>query len=345
MLRILAACGLAAAPLPAATTAWTPRPAYPLSPGVAGAIAGAHHGVLIAAGGANFPGKMPWEGGKKVYYDEIFVLTPGDGTWRAAGRLPAPRAYATVVDVPDGVLMLGGENAETVFQDALLLRWNGKAVAIEQGPGLPAPRTSAAAAVLAGSVYLAGGYAPGAVRESCRDFWRLDLADRERGWKTLESWPGPTRGQAVMAAVDGMVYLMSGLEMVVDREGKPKSTYLCDAFRYRGDKWEPLPAMPWSAIAAPTPAPTTAMPARIYVLGGVDGRLVGKVPRDTRVPDHLMYFDVADGGWHTLETPWPDPVVTAPAVRLGDEWWIVSGEIMAGVRTTSIWSLRPEGLR
>src|SRR5688572_3878214 len=54
-------------------TDWTVRPAYPLKPGMAGLISGAHNGVLIAAGGANFPERMPWEGGVKVYYDEIFV--------------------------------------------------------------------------------------------------------------------------------------------------------------------------------------------------------------------------------------------------------------------------------
>ena len=31
-------------------------------------------GAILVAGGANFPDKKPWEGGKKVWYDTVFVL-------------------------------------------------------------------------------------------------------------------------------------------------------------------------------------------------------------------------------------------------------------------------------
>ena len=347
MLRFLGPCSVAFAPLlavaagSAATSDWTSRPAFPLAPGMAGLIAGTHQGVVIAAGGANFPDKMPWDGGKKAYYDEVFVLAPGDKAWRPAGKLPERRAYAASVSLPDGVLVIGGENSEAVLQDTLLLRWDGQAVAVERGPTLPAPRTSQVAVVLDGSVYAAGGYAPGTVRVSTGDFWRLDLAQREEGWKQLPTWPGPTRAQGTIAALDGTIYLLTGLEVVVDAEGKAKPTYLGDAYRYRGEKWERLPDMPWTAIAAPSPAPVSSAPGRIWVLGGVDSRMVGRVPRDTRVPDHLMYFDVPSLTWKTVEERWPEPVVTAPTVQLGGEWWIVSGEIMAGVRTTSVWSWKP----
>ena len=351
MFRFLAPCGLVLAPLfavaadTAAASDWTRRPAYPLAPGMAGIIAGTHGGVLIAAGGANFPEKMPWEGGKKIYYDEIFVLTPGETAWRPAGKLPERRGYAACVSIADGVLVIGGEKADTIFQDTLVLRWDGKAVVVERGPALPAPRTSQVAAVLDGSVYVAGGYVPGAVRLSSGNFWRLDLAQRAAGWKKLATWPGPTRAQGTIAALDGAIYLISGLEMAVDAEGKAKPTYLSDAYRYRAEKWERLPDMLWTAIAAPSPAPVAANLGRIWVLGGVDSRLVGKVPRDTRVPDHMMYFDVAARAWKTVEERWPDPVVTSPTVQIGSEWWIVSGEIMAGVRTTSVWSWKPGALK
>jgi SSS family solute:Na+ symporter len=45
-----------------------------VQPGLAGLYAGIDKDVLIVAGGANFPGKLPWEGGEKVYYNEIFIL-------------------------------------------------------------------------------------------------------------------------------------------------------------------------------------------------------------------------------------------------------------------------------
>lgn len=339
MLRHLVLSGLVVAPLLSAAD-WARRPSYPLEPGAAGIIAGTHGGVLIAAGGANFPEKMPWDGGKKVYYDEIFVITPGENVWRPAGKLPERRAYAACVSVANGVLALGGENAEGIFQDTLWLRWDGRKVVTEKGSAMPAPRTSQVAVELDGALFVAGGYAPGAVRVSTGDFWRLDLSRRDAAWQILGSWPGPTRAQGTIAALDGAVYLISGLEMTVDDQGKAKPNYLGDAYRFAAGKWERLPDPPWSAIASPTPAPVALQPGRIWVLGGIDRRLVGKTPRDTRVPDHIQYFDVEGHAWRTVEERWPDPVVTSPAVQMGGEWWIVSGEIMAGRRTTSVWSLR-----
>src|SRR6188474_1845861 len=58
--------------------------------GYAGMFAGVAGGKLIVAGGANFPDTMPWEGGKKVWYDTVFVLDRSDGQWRIAGKLPRP---------------------------------------------------------------------------------------------------------------------------------------------------------------------------------------------------------------------------------------------------------------
>lgn len=318
---------------------WERLPAHPSGIGVAGVLAGVHDGVLIAAGGANFPEGPPWAGGKKVSHDAIHVLRPGDAAWRPAGRLPEPRAYSAVLSLPDGLLVAGGENAETIFQDTLLLRWDGEAVVIERGPDLPAPVTSAVAAVLDGQVYVAGGYEAGPPRASRGDFWRLDPTNPAGGWTALPSWPGPARAQGTIAALDGGLYLISGLELQPGPDGKPQAIYLNDAYRYRpAEGWERLPDLPWSAIAAPSPAPVTAAPARVFVLGGVDGRQAGQLPRDTRLPDDILYFDVAARAWRLWPEPWPQPVVTAPAIRVGDRWIIVSGETMAGVRTPEVWS-------
>ncbi|MBI2496444.1 MAG: hypothetical protein HYV75_00390 [Opitutae bacterium] len=321
---------------------WSELPSYPQAPGMGGIIAGVDQGVLIAAGGANFPDRPPWEGGKKRTYDSIYVLPPGGRAWVPAGQLPEPRAYAGVISIADGVLAVGGENGARIFGDSVLLRWERQQVRCATVAALPAPVTCPAVALLAGKVYLAGGYAADGSRTSCRNFWCLDLADRAAGWRVLPTWPGPARGQAVMAAVGDAVYLVSGLDTTPDKDGRPRSICLTDAYRYRpGHGWEQLPDPPWSAVAAPTPAPVTTVPQRVFVLGGVDGRLEGKQPRDTRVPDRILCFDVETGRWRTLKGKWPDPVVTTPSVQVGDDWIFISGEIMAGVRTTHVgaWNL------
>src|SRR5690606_41512890 len=52
--------------------------------GYAGMLGGGHNGVLLAAGGANFPEGLPWEGGKKVWSDAIFIFE--NGQWRLSSK-------------------------------------------------------------------------------------------------------------------------------------------------------------------------------------------------------------------------------------------------------------------
>ena len=55
---------------------WEELPELPNTVGLGGAFAGVSNGALIVAGGANFPDKPEWEGGTKVWYDAIYILTP-----------------------------------------------------------------------------------------------------------------------------------------------------------------------------------------------------------------------------------------------------------------------------
>jgi len=321
--------------------AWRQLPSYAQVRGVAGVLAGQHESVVIAAGGTNFPDAPPWEGGSKKVYDDIYVLTPGASAWQASGRLPRPRGYAAVVSLPSGVLVLGGENGPEVYGDALWLRWDGSQVVVTEGPALPAAMSSPVAVASGDSIYLAAGYAAGAPRRCFAGFWRLDLNEVESGWHSLPTWPGPPRAQGVIAAWNGDVYLFSGLELVVGDDGSSAVNYLVDAYRYRPNEgWSRLPDLPRSAIAAPTPAPVES--GRIFVLGGVDGRLVGKQPRNVRVPKDIVVFDAREDAWLRWDDDWPAPVVTTPAVPLGREWILVSGEIMAGVRTPEVWAWNPQ---
>ena len=70
--------------------------------GVAGAFVGIHEEVLIMAGGANFPGKLPWEGGKKEFQHNIFVFKKsGDSLQivRVSTQLPQAVAYLSLIHI------------------------------------------------------------------------------------------------------------------------------------------------------------------------------------------------------------------------------------------------------
>jgi N-acetylneuraminate epimerase len=99
--------------------------------GLAGAFAGYSRGVLLAAGGANFPGAWnqyrqgqhhAHRGLKKIWRDEVYALV--DGEWCVPGRLPEGRAYGVSVQLDKGLLMVGGEtDGGRAVEGVCLLRW------------------------------------------------------------------------------------------------------------------------------------------------------------------------------------------------------------------------------
>ena len=57
---------------------WGRLPDLPDREGFAGVFSGVvsegEEDFLVVAGGANFPDGRPWEDGKKIYYDGIYIL-------------------------------------------------------------------------------------------------------------------------------------------------------------------------------------------------------------------------------------------------------------------------------
>ena len=89
-LALVAAALLAFPAVAAEPVRWERLAPLPDSEGFAYPFAGVHRGALLVAGGANFPGKRPWDGGEKVWYDTVFVLERPEGAWKIGGRLPRP---------------------------------------------------------------------------------------------------------------------------------------------------------------------------------------------------------------------------------------------------------------
>jgi len=205
--------------LNAATTrlTWAEFPALPPAagqtrqPGVASPFVGVHGKVLLVAGGANFPEKMPWDGGAKIWWDDIWVLEKtAAGTARWVGekpaRLPRRLGYGASVSTPEGVVCSGGSDAERCYAEVFLLAWDAAVREVRSTPlpPLPEPLANMAAALVGRTVYVAGGQhvMKGAVPTAV--FWALDLAQRERPaefrWRVLPAWPGPPRVLPVAAA-------------------------------------------------------------------------------------------------------------------------------------------------
>ena len=80
-------------------------------PGLAGAFSGLIGEEIIIAGGANFPGKPPWEGGEKTYWNDIYVCSTDTGNkdWKVyPGSFPRKQVKGLSICffMPPPVLLL-----------------------------------------------------------------------------------------------------------------------------------------------------------------------------------------------------------------------------------------------
>jgi SSS family transporter len=320
--------------------AWGELPPLPDTPGLGGPFVGVHDGVLLVAGGANFPEAVPWEGGSKVWYADVLALEPGASAWHPAGALDHPLAYGAAVSTSAGVALLGGSDAERVYAECWLLTWDADRRAARQTPlpALPTPTAFPAAAALDDVIYLAAGSDGGALTHA---FWSLDLKTpaEARAWKELPSWPGPARHKAVAAIQSdggnaGSFHLMSGEVPVPTASRGLAYDYRTDAYRFdpASASWSRLGELPHPVAAA------CALPvgqAQILVFSGSTGAHVQDPDPRPEFPRRVLAYHTITDTWADAG-PMPQGVVTTHAVRWGGRIVIASGEVSPGVRTPAV---------
>lgn len=324
-------------------------PPLPDALGFAGPQAGVSNGALLVAGGTNFPGKSPWEGGKKVWHDDVYVLeSPAATQWKHAGKLPHPLAHAAALTTRRGLLCVGGSDGTQAVRDSVLIEWKDGRVAVRKLADLPAPLAGPAGAVIGDTVYIAGGYNgtdPGA-GPSSHLFVSLDLTRDDAKWKELEPWPGAERFYAVAAATENSVFVISGMCREVDDAGKPKLRCLSDGYRYTPGKdggrgtWKPIAELPRAHAAAPGPAACVNGRWLVLIGGGVDDADLAR-PMDVRSEFRktVTTYDVQQDKWETIGTVSQSRVAT-PLVKWGDDFVMPSGEVKSGVRSPQVWAYR-----
>ena len=331
---------------PADTFAIKPLPDLPDPHGFAGAFAGIHRGRILAGGGTNFPdGVMPWQGGKKVWHDRLFVLdlAAGEAVWREVGRLPEPNGYGVSLTAEEGVLLVGGGDAERHSDKVRLLTLDATGSPVFRNlPALPAPRAQLCGALVGRTVHVCGGIARPDSPAAAADHWALDLDRVLDGWRVLPPLPGPGRILATAAACDEAFLVLGGCSLAPDPQGKPARTYLREAWKFVGGKWSRLAAPPRASAAAASPAPVVGHD--VFLVSGDDGLQAGlATPAEHKgfTPEILRY-DAAGDAWEVdgrLRVP---PPVTLPAVPWRNGFILVNGEIRPGVRSPEVFSLVPD---
>lgn len=331
---------IAGSALAADSRGWTKLSSLPDKEGFAAMFAGVSGGALLAAGGANFPDKKPWEGGRKIWYDSIFVLDKPDGTWKIAGKLPRPLGYGVSATWRDSVVCVGGSDATRHFADCFRLEWRGGKLEKKPLPALPQPIANMCGALLGDTFYIAGGTEKPDSTSTLKKFYALDLAAAQPAWRELEPWPGAARMLAVAAAQDGSFFLASGADLSPGADGKPVRTYLKDAFRFTpGKGWKRIADLPRAAVAAPSPAPTIGE-TQFVVMSGDDAAQLATPPlQHAGFPKTAFSYDTRTDRWTEVGAI-PAPRVTVPAARWNGAWLIISGEQRPGIRSPEIWTLK-----
>ena len=114
---------------------------------MAGPFVGTHNGALLVAGGANFPGKLPWEGGTKVWHDTVFALEKPDGVWKVAGKLPRPLGYGVSATFGGRIWCVGGCDGTRHIASTVALGWDAAARRITVAPASAAARSTRGASL------------------------------------------------------------------------------------------------------------------------------------------------------------------------------------------------------
>lgn len=326
-------------------------PDYPISKGVSAPFAGFIGDWLVVAGGCNFPDVPAAEGGKKVYYREVYALNTADtaSRWVHVADLPFPVAYGAMAETEQGLVCMGGMNSDSVMTAVYRIEKIAEkdSFAIRCLPSLPAPIDNGAAAHSQGRIYLTGGNQ----NDRGRRLYALTVGSGEgEGWKQLADYPGNMRVQPVLLAQDSTLYLCGGFEAL-----RPDSCVLSvDMLRYdvARNEWKQGSDFPNTSSGEQrclVGGSGVATSKYLILAGGVNYRifkeaLEGRAPEDYmkkspewyRFNRDILVYSSEQGTWQVLDGT--EAAARAGGVLLQKDGllYMVCGEIKPGVRSTEV---------
>ena len=347
-----------------------------LQKGVSAAYAAVLNGELLVAGGCNFPDKLGFEGGKKVFYDEIVHFDTAANTWKTVGKLQQAAAYGVSVAIPDGYLWIGGQTATNSLADCYKVAFSReKGVTLNSFPTLPETIDNFAGTSVGSKVFVAGGSASG--KASNKVFY-IDAA-KDNEWKQLADFPGDARVQPVLAAIekenDTLLYVLGGF-YGGDASKAPTMGEKVLAFSLKQQQWQEVAIQenPNKEIFSLTGATALTIDNRyIACFGGVNHNLfintitdLYHLGKDTTLTDeqrksknynymaHYMtqptdyynfnkecyVFDTDKKQWLVLAKKADFARAGATLVGNTEEFYLIQGELKPGVRSPKTYKLQ-----
>lgn len=314
--------------------------------GYAAPYAGTIGGSLVVAGGTNFPDGPPWDGGKKVWHRDAYVLDSPDGSWRRhENALPYPAGHGAAVSTSRGLVCIGGSNADGHVRDVLRLSFEGGKPQTSNLPSLPAAVAHPAAVLVGDTIYVAGGLESPDALTPLKNIWKLDLSRQPPAWEELEPWPGPPRFLATLGVLDGRIYLFGGVDLEASHEGAAVRRYLSDAYRFDTKAgWSQVANLPTPLAASPGPAVPLGQ-SHLLLLGGDTGEHAAQA---AELQDSHPGFTRAIYAYHPVTDTWSErgtlpeaAAVTTAAGPWQDLIVVPSGEVRPAVRTARVLAATP----
>ena len=340
-----------------------------LSIGYAGPINGISNEVLIVSGGANFPDKMPWEGGKKSYSKTIHVLEKckDQYTWNNEVKsvLPEAIAYCGSTSTDLGVVYVGGENENGLSNKSYLLKWNAakKEVEAKVLPDFPFAIANISLTHIGNTVYAVGG---DEAAKSSDFFASLDLNEANPQWKALPNLPLALANAVVIAqkGKNGVnIYVVGGRTKTASGISDLHNTTF--VFDVKKQIWEAAATISdgKSSTNFSAGAGVAVGSHSVLIVGGDDGVVFHQIEtylsqiaqagseelkaeliakKNKLVTNHPGFFN----GillYNTLTNEWSKvgelpflPHVTTPAVLWDKKIILSNGEIKPGIRTPNV---------
>ena len=327
-----------------------------IAKGVSACFAGVTDGLLMMAGGCNFPKIPAKDGGVKEYYQDIYItelLVDTVFSWRKIGKLPQPIAYGVSVSTSNGIICIGGMNAggalNTVYR--IRIEKNRKA-SVEVLPSLPCALDNMSGCTLGNTLYIAGGNKNGKPSNS---FYCLDLEKLSEGWQELPSFPGSPRIQLVCASqIDATgrlaFYLWGGF--ATSLKGRPASLSV-DGYVYSPDlkKWMSLPTPTdeyGETISLGGGNAVAWGDSLILCMGGVNKDIFLQALQQPapdylshpaewyRFNNHLLAYNTCSGQWQVIDCIPATARAGAACVVYGGNIFCINGELKPGIRTPEI---------
>ena len=327
--------------------------------GLSGIITGIIGGQLLIGGGNNFPAGLPWEGGTKKYYKDVFVYGIKNDTIIHTGsfKLPSSIAYAAIAQTPDKIMYAGGENEtgaiNTVY--SIQKKHGASGFQVITWPSLPEAFTNAVAVATNAALYVFGGANGKGISSKV---WALYFDKLTAGWKHVSDMPQPTTFAAA-SLLQGQVYIMGGRCKGAD--GISKIYNHVFAWDIENNTWYEKAKLP-EAVSAATAITTND--SSILFIGGDKSVIFSEVEllaaniaaaSDTTIKKELtaiknnlqkthpgfskevLKYNSVSNTWQSYaQLSFTAPVTTHAFIN-NNKIYVPAGEIKPGIRSPKIW--------